>query len=711
MSVIGKYLTEAWNIARRVNIPKLKIAFGYCKEEGIPGAWKHLMRDYHQGVLEPLKVSVDKNVYKEIVSPEECSEIVLPEVEKPLVSIIIPAYNQFTYTYYCIRSIAENSGDVPYEVILADDCSDDLTLRINEVVRNLVISRTDENLLFLRNCNHAARQAKGNYILFLNNDTQVQKDWLRPLVDLMERDPKAGLVGSRLVYPDGVQQEAGGIIWKDGSGWNYGRDGNAMKPEYCYVRETDYISGASIMIRRELWEQLGGFDERFAPAYCEDSDLAFQVRKAGYKVLYQPLSIVVHFEGRSNGTDIRTGIKHYQVENSLKLREKWKTELQDQYEVGQVLLKARERSKGKKVLVMIDHYVPQFDKDAGSKTVYQFLKMFVDKGFSVKFLCDDFYRREPYTTTLQQLGIEVFYGPWYAEYWKDWFLTNRDYIDYVFLNRPHIAIKYIDFLKKKTKIKCIYYGHDLHFLRLKREYELTGDEKKRTESEEWKEKEFYLMRKADISYYPSEVEVEEIHQIDPSILVKAITAYAYKTFPTDIPQDFEKREGILFVGGFGHPPNADAVRWFAGEVFPKIRAKKEISFYVAGSNPPPEVRKLNGNGIVVKGFLSEEELQEMYRSCRIAVIPLRYGAGVKGKVVEALYYGLPIVTTSVGAEGIAGIGQIAKIADAPEAFADAVTELYDDAEQLSRRSAQSQDFVRERFSVEAVWNTIKDDFQ
>lgn len=693
-----------------VNRQELKIAWGYVKNEGLTGAYRHLMRDYHQGELKPIHVEVEKKIYDEIKDIQSCAFIELPLHEKPLVSIVIPAYNQFTYTYYCIKSIAENSGDVAYEVILADDCSNDLTTQIADVVKNLIIARTEQNLLFLRNCNQAAKYAKGKYILFLNNDTQVQKDWLRPLTDLCESDSTIGMTGSKLVYADGTLQEAGGIIWKDGSGWNYGRNDDAMKPEYNYVRDVDYISGAAIMIRRSLWESLGGFDERFVPAYCEDSDLAFMVRKAGYRVVYQPASVVAHYEGKSNGTDLTSGVKKYQIENSIKLKEKWKDEFAKQYENAQCVFKARERSRDKKVILVIDHYVPQFDKDAGSKTTFQYLKMFVKKGYSVKFIGDNFYQDEPYTSMLQQMGIEVLYGPWYAEHWKEWILENKKYIDFAYLNRPHITIKYIDFLKENTDIKCIYYGHDLHFLRLRREYELTGQAEKLQESKEWMEKELYIMRKADISHYPSYVEEEEIHKIDPDIKVKAITAYVYEKFQAEAEKDFTKREGIVFVGGFGHPPNEDAVLWFAHEIYPLVLEKLDVPFYIVGSKPTEAIKKLASEKIIVKGFVSEEELSRMYRDCKLVVVPLRYGAGVKGKVVEALYYGTPMVTTPVGTEGIQGVQDMIEVAEKAEDFAKAVVELYQDNERLAKTADDYQKYIKNNFSVEAVWKVIEDDF-
>ncbi|MBP3926755.1 MAG: glycosyltransferase, partial [Clostridium sp.] len=633
----------------------------------------------------------------------------------PVVSIVIPVYNQIQYTYLCLRSILQHTKDVSYEVIIADDVSTDATEHLNEFAENLVICRNSTNQGFLRNCNQAAKAARGKYIMFLNNDTQVTEGWLSSLVDLIESDDTIGMVGSKLVYPDGRLQEAGGIIWSDGSGWNYGRLDDPDKAEYNYVKDVDYISGAAILLSRKLWQQIGGFDERFAPAYCEDSDLAFEVRKAGYRVVYQPRSKVIHFEGISNGTDVNgTGLKRYQVENSEKLKEKWKEEFKKQcINTGNPNpFRARERSMGKPIIVVVDHYVPTYDRDAGSKTTFQYLKMFLKKGFVVKFIGDNYLHEEPYTTTLQQMGIEVLYGQEYVTGIWDWLEKNGKEISFAYLNRPHIATKYVDFIKEHTDIKIIYYGHDLHFLREFREYELTGDVKKKRESDYWKSIEFTLMRKAAMSYYPSYVEEEAIHEQDESIPVKAITAYVYEEFLENLNKDFAKREGLLFVGGFAHPPNADAVLWFAKEVFPRIRETLPVNFYVVGSKVTDEIKELEqpGNGIIVKGFVSEEELSELYRNCRIVVVPLRYGAGVKGKVVEAIYNGAPIVTTSVGSEGIPGVEDVLVVKDAPAEFADAVVTLYQNEAELLRLSEKTQEYIKDHFSVDAAWKVIEKDF-
>ena len=639
----------------------------------------------------------------------EYEKLTLPAWNRPGVSVIIPVYNQFDYTYNCVKSIIKNSGDIAYEIIIADDCSTDVTREIEKVIENIRVEVTEKNVRFLLNCNNAAKHARGEYILFLNNDTQVQKDWLRPLVELIERDDSIGMVGSKLIYPDGFLQEAGGIVWKDASAWNYGNRKNPEDPEFNYVKEADYISGAAIMIRRRLWEEIGGFDERFVPAYYEDTDLAFEVRKHGYKVLYQPLSQVVHFEGVSNGTNVQAGLKHYQQVNFRKFYDKWKDVLEAGHEVnGENVFTAKDRSNHKKHILVIDHYVPHHDQDAGGKCTFMYLRTFVKMGFQVTFIGDNFYKHEPYTTELNQMGIEVLYGNYYYNNWKQWLKENSHYFDYIYLQRPHISIKYIDIVRKYSDARIFYFAHDLHHIREYREYEMTGDPEKLESSQKWKKIEYELFEKADVGHVVGSFEQQKMREVFPDKPIRNIPLYIYEKLPEDINKDFAGRNDLLYVGGFGHPPNIDAVLWFAREVFPWVlKQYPQIKWHVVGGKAPLEIQNLASDNIIIEGFLPDEDLETLYRNCRMSVVPLRYGAGVKGKVVEAAYYQIPLLTTSIGAEGLSREEAFMRVEDTAEGIAAAICSLYEDYRTLREMSDNGIRFIHNHFTLEEAERVLR----
>lgn len=642
----------------------------------------------------------------------EFEKLRLPFCDDPLVSIVIPAYNQFHYTYNCIKSIINHTRGIKYEVILADDVSTDKTKEIENVIENLKIIRNEKNLGFLLNCNNAANFAKGKYILFLNNDTSVQRGWLSSLLNLIENDKSIGLVGSKLVYPTGLLQESGGILWNDASAWNYGNGKDPMLAEFNYVKEVDYISGASIMVLKSLWDEIGGFDTRFTPAYYEDSDLAFEVRKHGYKVVYQPESVVVHFEGISNGTDMAKGVKSYQVANKNKFYEKWKEILkEDHFENGKNVFLARDRSKNKKCILFIDHYVPTFDRDAGSRATYQHLKLMAKLGYNIKFIGDNFLKYEKYTKALEDLGIEVLYGQKYALGWKNWIKDNSEYIDTVVLSRPHISKKYIDFVRKNTKAKIVYYVHDLHFLREFREYEVTKNPKLKSSSEYWKEIELDLMSKSDVvvtfSSYEKKI-IDEYFSKDKSIVVPI---FIFNRFDYN-PINLLGKKDILFVGGFNHRPNEDAVIWFVKQIWPSISNRvPECKFIIVGSNPTEKVKSLASKNIIVTGFVTDEELKEYYSNCRVCVIPLRYGAGVKGKTIEAIYNKIPIVSTSIGVEGLDEIENYISVANNSEDFVDKVLEYYENDKLVADDVLKYHEYLNKYFSEEHIKKIFKSLFE
>ena len=259
----------------------------------------------------------------------EISKISFPKVEKPTVSIVIAVYNNLSFTCNCLRAITEHTDtSISFEVILINDCSTDQTLQLLSEIPNLYIHTNEKNSGFVLSCNKGAALSKGKYLCFLNNDTIVQPGWLSPMLKLIEKDSQIGIVGSKLVFGDGDLQEAGGIVWQDGLTYHYGRRDSITSKKYNYIREVDYCSGASFLILKSDFERLHGFDEIYTPGYYEDTDLCFGVKYIlQKKVVYQPASIVVHYEGVTSGTNSNSGMRKYLRINALKFKNKWSAQL------------------------------------------------------------------------------------------------------------------------------------------------------------------------------------------------------------------------------------------------------------------------------------------------------------------------------------------------------------------------------------------------
>jgi GT2 family glycosyltransferase len=635
-----------------------------------------------------------------------------PVHQEPLVSIVIPVYNEYRVTIHALQSILACSDSTDYEVIIADDGSTDLTTTIEERVAGLTVVRGEENLRFVGNCNRGAEAAVGKYILFLNNDTAVTEGWLDKLVAVVEKDALVGIVGPKLVYPTGRLQEAGGIVWRDGSAWNYGRMDDPQKPEYNYLKTVDYISGACLMIRGALWRELGGFDRRLMPAYYEDTDIAFAVRELGYEVVYQPLSTVVHYEGVSNGLELDAGVKQHQVINQQKFLEKWQSVLdRDHFENAQNVFQARDRSRRQRTVLYVDHYVPHYDKDAGSRSTFQYVQLMLSMGYRVLFLGANFFAHQPYTRELQAMGVEVLVGEHMARNIDDWLLENARYIDVAYIHRPHIAEQFMKSLgKMKPRPKTIYFGHDLHYLRHGREADLSGDSAGRKTAESWKLREYRIFDQVDKVYYPSRVEVDEILANVPGLDVRAIPLYALPDVSIE-PFDIDNCSDILFVGGFNHPPNVDAVCWFVEEVLPLANELGlDCKINIVGSNPVSAVQALQSGQVIVHGYLEDEQLDKLYSQVRLVVVPLRYGAGVKGKVIEAVQKGRILVTTPVGAEGIPDAENVMTVADTAGDFARSLVSAYGGCPDTLAKLDNYPDWLEQNFSQFRAAEIIVEDF-
>lgn len=223
------------------------------------------------------------------------------DADNPDVSVIVVNFNRAELTKQCVEAIWENTADYKYEVIIVDNGSSaDDVARLAELSGRVKIEFLAENRHFGFGCNLGAGLAKGRDIVFLNNDTCVQPNWLAPLVDVLRDFPEAGAVGSRMVYPDGGIQEAGGFISRDGAPIQVGAIPPYHPDEEFQLRVVDYCSAAALAVPAELFHRLGGFDPAFAPAYYEDVDLCFKIAATGKFVFYCPQSTVVHIKNATS---------------------------------------------------------------------------------------------------------------------------------------------------------------------------------------------------------------------------------------------------------------------------------------------------------------------------------------------------------------------------------------------------------------------------
>ena len=614
------------------------------------------------------------------------------------ISIVIPVFNQFHFTQSCLASIQEHQGSERFEVIVVDDCSTDATAEVIARLPGVVYLRNESNHGFIASCNRGAEKARGEFLVFLNNDTEVKPGWLQALRETFQFEPEAGLVGSKLVFPDGRLQEAGGIIWRDGSGWNRGKFQDARKPEYNFLREVDYCSAACVMVPKSSFAIVGGFDSKYAPCYYEDTDLAFKLRRHGLKVFYQPLSEVIHHEGATGGTDLSAGAKRYQEVNRETFAATWADELAEKPANGDVA--AYERLKpGQKAILVIDHHLPMFDRDSGSLRMFEILKILHRLGHRVTFVPDNLADIAPYTGELQKRGIEVVCHP-HIKTVREYLEREGTRFDVVILSRCDFAQKHINDVRiHAPQSRVIFDTVDLHFVRTNREAEVMGDEHIGLVARETEAREYALIDEADETWVVSEYEQQVLRNERPDKSIEVVSNIVDSPGATT---PFSLRRDYLFIGSFQHTPNIDAVVFFMREIYPLVQPRlPEAIFYIIGDKAPPEVIALANERVIVTGL--QPDVRPYFESVKLSIAPLRWGAGVKGKINQSMGLGVPVVGTSVAVEGMDLTNrEDILIADAPENFAQALVELYETEQLWTRVSKNGVEKNKALYSSEAA---------
>lgn len=614
--------------------------------------------------------------------------------QTPKVSLVIPVYGQHQHTFNCLKSLGEHTDLSQVEVIVVDDASPEPASKALGVVQGIRLVRNTQNLGFIGSCHAGADLARGEYLVLLNNDVQVTDGWLDALLAVFALRADAGMVGARLVYPDGRLQEAGGIVWRDASAWNWGRNQDPERPEYRYLRAADYCSGACLALRRSDWVQWGGFDRAYMPAYYEDTDLAFRVRKEGKKLYYQPEAKIIHFEGISSGTDVTQGVKRHQVINQKTFFDRWQDVLLTHRVNGDNPLHEVDRSARAHVLI-VEACMITPDQDSGSVRMLAMLELLVEMGCKVSFIADNLECRQPYARTLQQAGVEVWHYP-YVKSVSQLLQERGAHFDMIMFCRHYIASQYVaDVRKWAPHANIVFDTVDLHYLREQRKAELEQSDSLLATAAQTRQQELGVIKQVDVTLVVSPIEQALLADDAPGAAVKILSNIHE---PRQSETAYAAREGLLFIGGFRHPPNVDAVEWFVGKVWPLVKQQlPSVTLTIVGSHMPDAIKNLAGNGIHTPGFV--EDVHPLIDGARISLAPLRYGAGVKGKINQAMACGLPVVATSVAAEGMSLIAnEELLVADEPQDFADAVVRLYQDPALWAQISANGYENVRKHFS-------------
>ena len=615
-------------------------------------------------------------------------------VTQPTVSIIIPVYNQYDYTMNCLYSIKLSEDKTPYEIIIADDCSTDATRKIEKCVQNITVIHNKKNLGYIGNINNAAHFAKGKYLYFLNNDTIVQKKWLEHLVNVLDTNEDIGVVGSKILNADGSLQECGVFMFSD-IFYNSAHT-SIQTSQNNYLRQCDYVSGCSLLTRKTLFDEIGGFDKRYAPAYCDDPDYCIAALKKGFKTYIQPKSVLVHF-GSVSYFEKSSALKD---RNNILLREKWAEffETRSNHDRRKDYTGVNRKS----TLLVIDDLLPQFDRHAGGKTIFQFLQLFIKMNLNVKF-CPLFGNNyeEPYYSILTDMGIEVIK----KEHIHSWIDDNIGYLDYILLSRPQVAELFMIKALKARGVKVLYYGHDLHHVRMKRESAYKNDADLK-EIEKMEKVEKSVISFCDEALYPSITEKQYVNEIFKLNNVEVITPYLYDTNKMIKHSSFEESQDIVFVGS-SHGPNLDGLLWFINKIFPAIVQRiPDIRLNIVGSSVAEEILKIQSPNINVIGFLSEEELNELYSKTKLSIAPLRYGAGIKGKIIDSLYHSTPVVTTQIGIEGINNEYGLIKYSDSEEGFAQKLIDLYLNSDEWNKLIPLYSKFIQENYSFDVAEKTF-----
>jgi glycosyltransferase involved in cell wall biosynthesis len=606
-------------------------------------------------------------------------------VPHPRASLLVTIGDDPARLARALQALAEHGDSVPFEVVLVGRPNPSLEQSLQGTG---IVWVEAGNAPCCAWPNLAARVARGDYLVLLSDDVLVLPHWLAALLESFERFPDTGAVGAYLLHGNGQECRAGGVIQADGRFTLQGKYRPIGHHDFASVRAVDFVPLSGLAIPAEIWRSLQGIDERFATQDYGAADLALRIRTAGYAVRPQPFARVVLVEGWQD-----PDVRQRRADLAL-MRRRWGAQLRGAEPIG--------RSEMRPKALFIDAMPPTPDRDAGSAVVDGFLRMFQARGYEITFVAArSLAHAGRYTDELRRRGIIYVSAP-FIDSIESFLAESASSFDLVLLWRAPIAEQVLGLVRRLApRAKIVFHTQDLHYLREERQAELSGSQSLRAEAARTRRAELAAIRAADCTILVSRHEVELLAAVGPE--AKTCLIPLFHDLP-GLTAPWGQRRGVVFIGGFLHRPNVDAVGFLASEIWPLVRkALPKAELCVVGGDAPEEIRRLDdpAKGVRILGWV--EDLAEILRFCRLTVAPLRFGAGTKGKIVTSLAHGVPCVATPLAIEGT-GLepGRHIMVGDQPAALAAAIVEVYGNEGLWNALSAAGLDFARSAYSFEGA---------
>lgn len=626
-----------------------------------------------------------------------------PNSDNALVSVILVFYNRAELSYACLKSLLENCH-IPLEIIIIDNCSTDKTDELVSKLKGVIYIKNTENKNFLLACNQAAELAKGKYLLFLNNDATIRESAIENGIKVFQEEKKVGAVGGKIILLDGKLQEAGSIVWNDGSCLGYGRGHKPDNNEYMYRRDVNFCSGAFLMTPKSLFLKLGKFDEQFVPAYYEETDYCLTLQENGYRVIYEPTCVIDHFEFASS--EKQSSAIELQKKNQQKFFKKHEEYIKalPAPDLANILL-ARQVNNKKKVLFIEDR-IPHEDLGAGFPRSNQIVNSLVSLDYEVTIYSLNFLREDSWDKIYRDLDRKVELITDLARAGFDDFVSERSkYYDLIWVSRPHNMEFVYDRLSAFENVKVIYDAEAIFSDRIIEKVKLKGES---INEEEVLKEELSLGEYADavVAVKDRDAELFKEHGHEHTYVLNV-------AFPQpEVVAPFKSRQDILFVGNmdYNDSPNVDSLSWFIDNVFPILRKEVPgIKLHLVGTNRSTVVRSYakKDDDIILHGRV--DDLTEYYNSCKIFIAPTRYAAGSPAKVFMAAAYGIPVVATELIISQVGWKkGQYIEGChhDDHDRFASLCLELILDEKKWKRLSTNSLKIVNEQNGVQAYMDKL-----